>query len=182
MNKSKAISQSNETNTTSSRYDNFIKNQLFKRFEQIKDSYLQIQDSESTYEFGDKKSELQAIITVTNNSFYKALAFQGSVGAAEQYMLNHWDSGNLTNLVRVFVRNQDILDGLEGGSAWIKNSLLKIAHYFNKNSEQGSKKNIAEHYDLGYDLFKLFLDKHMMYSSAVFKTPTDSLEMASENK
>ena len=182
MNKSKAISQSNETNTTSSRYDNFIKNQLFKRFEQIKDSYLQIQDSEGTYEFGDKKSELQAIITVTNNSFYKALAFQGSVGAAEQYMLNHWDSVNLTNLVRVFVRNQDILDGLEGGSAWIKNSLLKIAHYFNKNSEQGSKKNIAEHYDLGNDLFKLFLDKHMMYSSAVFKTPTDSLEMASENK
>jgi cyclopropane-fatty-acyl-phospholipid synthase len=182
MNKSKAISQSNEINTTNTRYDNFIKNQLFKRFEQIKDSYLQIKDSEGTYEFGDKKSELQAIITVKNPGFYKALAFQGSVGAAEQYMLNHWDSVNLTNLVRVFVRNQDILDGLEGGSAWIKNSFLKIAHYFNKNSEQGSKKNIAEHYDLGNDLFKLFLDKHMMYSSAVYKTPTDNLETASENK
>jgi cyclopropane-fatty-acyl-phospholipid synthase len=182
MNKSKAISQSNQINSASSRYDNFIKSQLFKRFEQIKDSYLQIQDSEGTYEFGDKKSELQAVITVKNNGFYKALAFQGSVGAAEQYMLNHWDCVNLTNLVRVFVRNQDILDGLEGGSAWIKNSLLKIAHYFNKNSEQGSKKNIAEHYDLGNDLFKLFLDKHMMYSSAVYKTPTDSLEVASENK
>ena len=182
MNKSKAINRSNELNTPVSRYDNFIKNQLFKRLEKIKDSYLQIQDSQGTYEFGDEKSELKATITVRNNDFYKAIAFQGSVGAAEQYMLNHWDSVHLTNLIRVFVRNQDILDGLEGGSAWIKNSLLKIAHYFNKNSQQGSKKNITEHYDLGNDLFKLFLDKHMMYSSAIYKTATDSLEIASENK
>ena len=175
MNKTKTIVMNN-------RFDSFVKAQLYKRLELIKDAYLIIKDDHGSYFFGDENSQLRACISVHNSAFYKAIAFEGSIGAAQTYMSDGWSSDNLTNVVRVFVRNQDVLDGLEGGSAWLKNSLLKIGHFFNKNSQQGSKKNIAEHYDLGNDLFNLFLDKHMMYSSAIYKNSKDDLETASEYK
>lgn len=85
-------------------------------------------------------------------------------------------------MIRVFVRNRDWLDDIENGSARIKNMLLKVGHFFNKNSQQGSQKNIAEHYDLGNDLFRLFLDERMMYSSAVYESPQDDLETAATRK
>ena len=59
---------------------------------------------------------------------------------------------------------------------------MKILHWLNSNSEAGSQKNIAAHYDLGNPLFELFLDPTMMYSSAVFNTETRSLQQASELK
>ena len=181
MNKSKSL-QSNVINNSTSRFDGFVKSQLFKQLNKLQNCFLEIKDPNGSYYFGEETSDLKATITVRNHEFYKAIALQGSIGAAEQYILNNWDTTNLTNLVRVFVRNQNLLDDLEGGSAWIKNSLLKIAHYFNKNTQDGSKKNISTHYDLGNELFKLFLDEKMMYSSAIYKTEDDSLEEASNLK
>jgi len=46
----------------------------------------------------------------------------------------------------------------------------------------GSKKNIVAHYDLSNEFFKLFLDSSLMYSSAVFESRVESLEVASERK
>lgn len=181
MNKSKTI-ESKTMNNSSSKFDGFIKSQLFKQFEKLQHCYLEIKDTEGCYFFGEESSDLKATISVRNNEFYKAIAFHGSIGAAEQYIINNWNTSNLTNLVRVFVRNQDLLDDLEGGSAWLKNSLLKIAHFFNKNTQEGSRKNISTHYDLGNELFKVFLDEKMMYSSAIYKSAEDTLEQASELK
>lgn len=181
MNKSKAIATNTVINS-SNRFDDFIKSQLFKQLNKLKNCYLELKDSQGQHYFGEETSDLKATISVRNNDFYKAIAFHGSIGAAEQYILNNWNTTNLTNLVRVFVRNQDLLDELEGGSAWLKNSLLKIAHFFNKNTQKGSKKNISTHYDLGNDLFKLFLDEKMMYSSAIYNSKDDTLEQASELK
>jgi cyclopropane-fatty-acyl-phospholipid synthase len=181
MNKSRSIT-TNQINTAPSRFDSFVKSQLFKQLDKLTNCYLEIKDVQGSYYFGDKSNDLKANIHVFSYEFYKAIALQGSIGAAEQYILKNWDTSNLTDLVRVFVRNQDLLDDLEGGSAWLKNSLLKIAHYFNKNTENGSKKNISNHYDLGNELFKLFLDDKLMYSSAIYKTRQDTLEQASELK
>jgi cyclopropane-fatty-acyl-phospholipid synthase len=85
-------------------------------------------------------------------------------------------------LVRVMVRNMDILDQIEGGLALISKPLLKGFHYFNQNSAKGSRRNIAAHYDLGNDLFEAFLDSTMMYSSGVFPAAEASMEEASLNK
>ena len=131
MNKSKTM-QSNTMNHTHSRFDGFIKSQLFKQLNKLQNCYLEIKDADGSYYFGDESSDLKASISVNSHEFYRAIAFHGSIGAAEQYIMNNWNACNLTNLVRVFVRNQDLLDDLEGGSAWLKNSILKIA--VDKNS------------------------------------------------
>lgn len=59
---------------------------------------------------------------------------------------------------------------------------LKVAHRLNRNTHEGSRENIAAHYDLGNEFFGLFLDPNMMYSSAIFDQPETSLEVASEDK
>lgn len=55
-------------------------------------------------------------------------------------------------------------------------------HRWNRNSKPGSRRNIAAHYDLGNDFFRLWLDDSLMYSSAVFEKPTMTLEEASQTK
>ena len=72
---------------------------------------------------------------------------------------------------------------MEKGIARFGVVIHELLHTFlNKNTKQGSKKNISAHYDLGNQFFRLFLDQTIMYSSAIFKNVDESLEKASENK
>jgi len=109
-------------------------------------------------------------------------ALNGSVGAGEAYMDGYWDCDDLVALIRILVRNRDLLDSMETGSARIGGWLMKAAHAFSRNTRSGSRRNIAAHYDLGNPLFKLFLDESLMYSSAIYVDPAESLESASKRK
>jgi cyclopropane-fatty-acyl-phospholipid synthase len=59
---------------------------------------------------------------------------------------------------------------------------MQLLHWLNSNTTEGSRKNIAAHYDLGNDFFALFLDETLMYSSAIFNQHTSTLKDASELK
>jgi len=50
-----------------------------------------------------------------------------------------------------------------------------LLHWLNRNTQDGSRRNIAAHYDLGNAFFQLMLDDSMMYSSAIFAHPEMSL-------
>jgi cyclopropane-fatty-acyl-phospholipid synthase len=131
--------------------------------------------------FGSDKN-LQAAITINDAHFYGEIAFGGSIGAGEAYMLGYWSADNLTNVIRIMAANQTVTDALEGGYQWLSKPLLKVLHYLNRNTQDGSRKNIAAHYDLGNDFFKLWLDPSMMYSAAIFESADCSLEAASLKK
>lgn len=66
--------------------------------------------------------------------------------------------------------------------SWVRRLGLKLYHLGRRDSLSGSRRNIAEHYDLGNEFFQLFLDPTMMYSSGVFPSRSDSMEQASVNK
>jgi len=126
-------------------------------------------------------------VTVLSPEFYRQVAMNGSVGAGEAYMDGHWTCSDLVALVRLLVRNRDLLDGMEGGLARLGGIAMRMWNRFRRNTRDGSRRNIAAHYDLGNDLFKLFLDDNMMYSSAIFADEsetlgTESLEQASTRK
>jgi cyclopropane-fatty-acyl-phospholipid synthase len=93
-----------------------------------------------------------------------------------------WDSPDLTAVVRLFVQNRAVLDGLDGGLALLATPLRRWLHRRNRNDRAGSRRNIAAHYDLGDDLFELFLDETMTYSAAMFATPTATLAEAQRAK
>lgn len=158
----------------------FFRRAVLNRLSRLEHGRLEMVDPVGTTTVGD--GELNACVRVADLSFYKRIATGGSVAAAESYMAGEWRCDDLTSLVRIFARNQDLLDGMEGGLATLANYALRIPHWFNRNSITGSRKNIAAHYDLGNEFFKIFLDPHQMYSSATFLDDNQSLEEASAEK
>ncbi len=128
------------------------------------------------------EAELSARIDVVDRSFYADIAFGGSIGAGEAYMRGAWQCEDLVSLVRILLRNRKVLDDMEKGSAWLITSVQRLLHWINRNTRAGARRNISAHYDLGNDFFALWLDESMMYSSAMFKTPDQSLADAQINR
>ncbi len=134
----------------------------------------------STTNFGPADDpDLQATVEVSNPAFYSAMVARGSVGVGEAWMDGHWTCQDLTRLVRVMIRNRDVLDGMDSGVAKLAQPLLRRLHARNANSVSGSRRNIAAHYDLGNDLFELFLDPTMTYSCGIFEHENATMEEAS---
>lgn len=121
---------------------------------------------------------IDVTVRVHDARFWSELAFGGSIGAGEAYMHGYWSVNDLTGLVRILLQNRAVLDGMETGLARLTDPLQKALHWLNRNTRAGSRRNIAAHYDLGNDFFRLFLDPTMMYSSAIFEHPQMTLEQA----
>ena len=154
---------------------------IHQRLSQIKDAHIIIKDGKSINKFG-KPGNLSAKINILDIVFYKNIILGGTIGASESFIRGEWSSPNLTNVIRVLARNTEAQDKLENLFTLLSQPFLKVMHKLNENSVRGSKKNISRHYDLSNDFFSLFLDKNMMYSSAIYKSRKTSLEDASTNK
>ena len=157
---------------------------ILRRLKALRTDRLVIVDAEARHQFGDTagNSSLCAEIFVSDSRFYTSLVAGGSIGAAESYMRNYWTCDDLTKVVRVLVRNRDVLDNMEKGAARVAIPFRNLLHWLNRNTRNGSQRNIAAHYDLGNDFFRLWLDDTMMYSSAVFENPDMTLKEASVAK
>ncbi|MGV3605959.1 MAG: class I SAM-dependent methyltransferase [Planctomycetaceae bacterium] len=125
---------------------------------------------------------LTAHIQVHSPTFYRRVALGGTIGAAESYMDGEWDASNLTHVIQLMIRNGQLLGSLEGVANWIFQPLLRSWHAWRDNSQRGSKRNIAAHYDLGNDFFASFLDSSMAYSSGVYTSPVTTLAEAQAAK
>ncbi|MDQ2963638.1 MAG: cyclopropane-fatty-acyl-phospholipid synthase family protein [Pseudomonadota bacterium] len=148
----------------------------------LRNGLLRVRDGDEVIEFGTGRSGPRTALTVLDPAFYAEIAFGGSVGAGESYMLGHWQSNDLTALMRLLLRNPDALDAMETGLARVSAPLRLAAHWLHRNTRAGSRRNISAHYDLGNDFFQLFLDETMMYSCALFERPDMTLAEASTAK
>ena len=169
------------SSTNSSLTQRFFREQFFKLLHGIKQGYIQINDPFGSSTFGDKKSDLSCSVTIYDVATYTKIALGGSNGSGQAYIDGLWSSDNPTTLIRILVRNRNVLDSMESGLSRLAQITLKGWHALNRNSKDGSRKNIAAHYDLGNDFFRLFLDKRMMYSSGLYHAG-DDLETASQRK
>ena len=125
---------------------------------------------------------IRAEIVVSNPNFYWRILRGGSIGGAESYIENEWDSSDLTAVIELVAANQSWLDRIEAQTGLVKRLATKIGHWLNRNTVKQAKQNILAHYDLGNDLYQTFLDKEMLYSSGCYDSPTDTLEQAQINK
>jgi cyclopropane-fatty-acyl-phospholipid synthase len=156
---------------------------ILRQFSGLFRGRLVVREGAETLVFGpDDEPGLTVTVRITDPSTWLDIATNGSIGAAESYMQGKWSASDLTALTRLFAVNRAVLDGLEGGVARLGAPLLRLAHWYRRNSRRGSARNISAHYDLGDDLFKLFLDPLMMYSSAIFPHPDADLEEAALHK
>jgi cyclopropane-fatty-acyl-phospholipid synthase len=122
---------------------------------------------------------LHAVLEVRSPELYRRL-LRGSAGLAEAYMDGLWTSPDLVALVRLGARNGEAMDRPRH---WLR-PLVGPARAIGRarNTIARSRRQISAHYDLGNDLFALFLDARMMYSSAIFPSPDATLEEASLHK
>lgn len=164
-------------------FDRFLRARLLQQMAALQGVSLRISDALGEVVLGQPGAQAGMVhIEVTDPAFYRAVAGNGSVGAAEAYMDGLWRCNDLVALVRLLVRNRDLLDGMETGSARLGGWAMRALHALRGNSRSGARRNIAAHYDLGNDFFSLFLSDDLMYSSALFEQPTDTLEQASTRK
>jgi cyclopropane-fatty-acyl-phospholipid synthase len=121
---------------------------------------------------------LRAVLEVRSERFYRQL-LRGSIGLCESYMDGLWECEDLVALTRIAALNVGALDRLRRAFAPVLIPLQRWARWLARNTRVRSRRRIAAHYDLGNELFGLFLDNTMMYSCAVFERPDASLEQAS---
>ena len=155
---------------------------FFKVLENMRDCCLEIACGGQTHHFGDANHPLRATIAVHDDRFFQRAVLNGDIGVGESYMEGEWSTPDLVSVVRVGVRN---ISGIMNGNAavsFIHRLADWVAHRVKPNTVSGSRKNIAYHYDLGNEFYRLFLDESLTYSSAYFATPQDSLEQAQLNK
>jgi len=149
------------------RLDSLAKRILIHRLQPLKHGTLTLIDGDQSLTFGEANglsalADIHVTLTIKDAQFYGEVVFGGSIGAGEAYMRDLYDCDNLTNLIRLMVRNQSLLDGIESGWAKLTTPIQAFLHRLNKNTQQGSRRNISAHYDLGNDFFKLMLDSTMM--------------------
>jgi cyclopropane-fatty-acyl-phospholipid synthase len=141
---------------------------------------LEIVEGDERHRFGDAVGPrpLRVTLEVRSPRFYRAL-LRGSVGLCESYMDGLWECDDLVGLTRIAALNVHALDGLRRALAPVLIPVQRWMRWLRSNTINRSRRQIAAHYDLGNDLFGLFLDRTMMYSCAVFDSPQATLEEAS---
>ncbi|MBT8058824.1 MAG: cyclopropane-fatty-acyl-phospholipid synthase family protein [Gammaproteobacteria bacterium] len=159
-----------------SRLDGMARRAVLNQLQGLKFGTLVLSDGDDNRSFGEGDPTVR--IRVADPRFYSEIAFGGSIGGGEAYMHGYWDCSDLVELVRLLLRNREVLDGMESGVARFTAPLQKLFHWINRNTHEGARRNISAHYDLGNDFFALWLDETMMYSSAIFTRPDMSLHEA----
>ena len=137
--------------------------------------------------FGDPSQVASSSIRILSNEFFRKCVLYGDVGFGEAYVDGDWETDDITAVIRWLILNVEKSPAMSGSKAnsWMVNllSILNRAyHLVRPNSVSKSRDNIREHYDLGNEFYRLFLDSSMTYSSGLFRTGEEELTAAQEAK
>lgn len=132
---------------------------------------------------GNGEGGITARVKINSNDFFRRCILYGDIGFGEAYVEGDWETDSITGVIKWFLLNVENAPGLSGSrtNAIAQNILRffnKFSHLRRANNPGGSRKNIAEHYDLSNDFFAVFLDPSMTYSSAYFREEGMTLEEA----
>ena len=154
---------------------------VFNILKRINTGFLEITTfSGKVLKFGNPNDKLKANLKIKTTTLNYNLIKGGSVGFAECYMSDEFETNNLSDLIELTARNINIIHKFAG--LLDLKFLNFIKNRFIKNTKSRSKDNIAKHYDLGNDFFSLWLDKTLTYSSAIFDDQNKDLSEAQNNK
>ncbi len=154
------------------------------RFSALRRGAVTVIDDRGASRFGAPESgEVPSgTLRVVDPRVWRRAALGGAIGLAESYADGDWTSDDLVAFMRVFAREAAVSDGVERLGARLAKPLRRLRHAIRRDTRAGSRRNIHEHYDLGNEFFRLWLDPTMTYSCAVFPRPDASLEDAQIEK
>lgn len=135
--------------------------------------------------YGQKAPGPEATLNILRPAFFKKSILYGEVGFGESYVDGDWNSDDVVAVLSWFIVNLEHATSSQKRRLPLTDLLLvfnKIRHKLRANNQSNAKRNISEHYDLGNDFYKLFLDPSMTYSCGYFSSPDTSLESAQAEK
>ena len=139
------------------------------KFESLTGGRIKVNDGRDGTTFGKlDDDQLQVTVAVSNPAFYRKLLVGGTIGSAESYIDNDWGCDNLTDLIRIMIRNMESVTKMEKRWSRVRSAFHRFRHLARKNTVEGSRRNIHEHYDLGNEFYQLFLDPTLNYSAGIF--------------
>jgi len=157
----------------------FARNLIIGRLQTIGFGELTVVDDRGVRVFGRAGSGPRATVHIHDPSAWTAIALGGSLGAGESFMDGLWSTDDLVATVRILLGASTRLSSLDGsGLGVVRSTLDGLYHRFRRNTRVGSRRNISDHYDLGNDFYRLWLDESMMYSSAIWERDDMTLEQA----
>lgn len=158
------------------------RNTVHGLLESLEEGVLELRDSGDRHLFGQPESGLEAVVEIHQPDVYTDILLRRHLGAAEAYMDGRWSTPDLTPVLRLFTRNREIFEGKWSLFSSLLTLVDHLYHWRRRNTREGSRRNIQEHYDLGEDFYTQFLDETMNYSCGWFESETDSLACAQTNK
>jgi|TARA_B100000530_G_scaffold221517_1_gene142362 cyclopropane-fatty-acyl-phospholipid synthase len=132
-------------------------------------------------EFVGHKPGPRASLRILRPRMVRRVLLGGSIGFAESFIDNDWTSEDLTCLLELASLNSKTWNTVGNGNKFAL-SLNRLRHYLRPNTVRGSKKNIAAHYDLGNEFYRLWLDQSMSYSAGLYEGKNITLDQAQERK
>lgn len=174
----------NDKSGKSTMIDRLARRAVLSRLRQLATGQVVIDEDGSRQVFGRVTEEFPSAIEikVRDPRFYSDVAFGGSIAAAEAYIRGYWTCDSLEGFLQIMIRNRPALEQVDSGLARLSTPIQWLLHKLNKNTRKGSRRNIAAHYDLGNDFYRLWLDPAMMYSCAWFESPETPLAEAAIDK
>jgi cyclopropane-fatty-acyl-phospholipid synthase len=130
----------------------------------------------STRRFG---SGPEVGMRVRSERLFRRLATGPRLGLGESYQAGEWEADDLVALFELLLRNAEAAAARHPAWRLFSSARPRLGR---RNSRLGARRNIRFHYDLGNDLFQLFLDETLTYSCAVFERPDETLEAAQLRK
>jgi len=132
---------------------------------------------------GTPGARVTARMRVHDDAFFRKCVLFGDVGIGESYVDGDWDTDSIANVIAWAVLNAQNAPSLVGakarsGALNLLKSYNRLQHLLRPNSLSTSRQNIAEHYDLGNEFYRLWLDNTMTYSCARFTERDEPLESA----
>ena len=146
----------------------------------MKEGHLELACPNGVWVFGDPASELRARVVIRDLRVFRMAVLQGEVGLGDARMRGLWGADDFVATVRIAIRNMAAFD--RAGGFLAKLGKMANRHRHRRNTVEGSRDNIARHYDLGNDFYSLWLDPTLAYSCAVFAREGEDLEMAQRRK
>ncbi len=158
---------------------------VFRLLSGVRRDQLIIEEADGTRSVVGDPSDggLSATIRILDDRAYTSLLREGSVGLGRGYFEQWWDSDDPVAVVRIIIRNLEPIDELRNrlanATGWATD---RIRAALPKPTRRRNREDIASHYDLGNDFFRIFLDETLTYSSAIFPSAEAALAEGSHHK
>ncbi|HWB12981.1 MAG TPA: cyclopropane-fatty-acyl-phospholipid synthase family protein [Pirellulales bacterium] len=152
-----------------------------RQLDKLEGGAITLQDAAGATSLG-RAGNFNVAVRVRRPRFFRGALLGGTLSVAESYIQGDWDCDDLTALFRLFLRSHSARSRFDQGLSKFAGVGHRLFHRWHANSRRGSQRNIAVHYDLGNDFFRLWLDETMAYSCGVFPEATASLKDASSEK